>query len=155
MSLESQNEIIRKAEAFVTIDEVDYFVDDWLTRSTSTSTDRPLVIVSAFEDEGKRSIVIRDEKFRYETMSLSDFIKAIESGELIKIPKPLYHVSDCFKNKFTEKSITIIEVPFKQNDENNQYVYFVLEYSTTYGQNFKSMTEQEITDFYEKEGVVK
>lgn len=150
---EKQKAVIKNPKAFVTIHDIDYCVDDWLTHPESASSSYPLIIVNVFDDNGKRFVVIRDETHEHTIITLYEFIQKIEQDEWIKVSKPIYRVSDTFKNKFTEKAITIMEVPYAKNDETDEYVYFVLEESPTYGKNFKAMSEQEVTDFYQKDGV--
>lgn len=142
----------KRATSFVTINGEEYYVEDWLYEDKPHAI-RPLVIVSAFEDAGQRFVVIRDEKFERKPIPMSEFVQMVKSKKWIRIDKPKYNVGQRLKNRFTERYVQIIEVPFAPNDKDREYTYFVLEYSPVYGKNFTAINEKGLDDFYKQEGV--
>lgn len=145
--------VLRASEAFVTIDGEDFFVEDWLKKTGCRDSGRPWVIVAAFQDAGEQSVVLRDGEFKKEILSLTEFTKAIRAKEFYRIPKPLFGVGQSLKNRFTEKFLRIIQVPFAPNDKDGAYMYFVRVYTPTYGHNFDIISERQLLDLYMTEGV--
>lgn len=150
--INSEN-LLRSSEAFVTIDGEDFFVDDWLKMTDCRDSGRPWVIVTAFQDAGEQGVVLRDGEFNKHIHSIKEFTEMVRNGRFYRIKKPLFGVGQSFKNRFTEKSVRIIQVPYAPNDSDGEYVYFVRAYTPTYGYNFDSITEKQLCDLYMTEGV--
>jgi hypothetical protein len=140
-------------EEFVIINEISYRVEDWLDDSRVTESDYPSIVASVFEDNEKVHVIVRSPLFEYELMTLDQFIQYVTTGVFTYVPKPMYRVGQTLFNRFTEESIDIKDIPSSPNDVENEYVYFVREYTSTFGHNFKVKKESEITSFYQTVGV--
>lgn len=143
------------SEPFVVINKIEYFVGDWIIdhRVTEVATPGTIDRVETMED-GTVYIWIRSPLFEYYSISLAVFVERIETGIFEKIAKPKYYVGQVFRNRFTEKSLEIIDIPRVRNEIDGEYVYYVLTFTSTFGHNHEVQKESEINRFYVSEGVV-
>lgn len=139
-------------EFIVEINGRSFYTEDWVSDTRVDYSDFPSMIINTFEDNNETYVVLREPVYEYETMKLDTFIQLVQNGTLTYVAKPKYSITESFKNKFTEKTIEVVAAPYAKNDEGNVYVYYTREWTPTYGYNFKCMTEQEITDFYQAVG---
>lgn len=138
----------------VDIQGTTFRLDDWFRDKTMFGNDSPNIIVNFFEDMNGQYLVIRTPLFTYELMTVAEFIIRVESGRYEKIEKPKFVLGQMLKNKFTEETLEVRDVPQRVNDNGGEYVYYVQSYTPTFGYNYKSMSESEIHSFYATAGVV-
>lgn len=139
---------------FVIIGEEKFYVGDWIRDRKIDSPD-PSVIVNVFKDESESHVIIKSPFLGYEMMELSKFIKRVRLKIYRKVIKPKFAINQKFKNKYTESTIEIIDVPHKVNEREGEYSYYVLDFTPTFGYNYTCMLESEIEEFFKSEGVVK
>lgn len=140
-------------EPFVCVEGMDFRVSDWIRDKQLIDAPGPCVVVNVFDDMTERFVIIRDAFLRHEMMPLTEFIQRVKLERYEKIVKPGFLLGQVFKNKFTEETIEIKDVPHNENDEEQEYVYYVYAFTPTFGYNYKCMKESDIQKFYIKEGV--
>lgn len=140
---------------FAVIGGVEFREGDWFTDHRQADRS-PLVIATVLigDEYGESILHIRSPLLEYQSMGLAAFTELVVEGVFEKIQKPKYYVGQTFRNRFTEKSLEIIDVPRLRNETNGEYLYYVLSFSSTFGYNHDIQTENEITNFYITEGVV-
>ena len=138
---------------FIAIDNTEFFLGDWLRDVTLTGINEPCVIVNVFEDMVEKHIVIRFPSLEHEVVSLPEFIEKVKIGALEKITKPKFLLTQEFRNRFTEETIAIKDIPHRANEVGGEYVYYVVTFTPTFGYNYECKTESEIEKFYQSEGV--
>lgn len=140
-------------ESFVIIDNIEYRKGDWLLDKQLINAPGPTIIVNVFEDLSEVYIIVRSPYLEHALLSVTDFIQQVKLLRYEKIQKPSFQLGQLFRNRFTEKSIEIKDVPHQTNEKEGEYVYYVLEYTSTYGYNFTCLAESTIQQFYVSEGV--
>lgn len=138
---------------FVTIDSVSFQIGDWIRDKNNLITKDPSVIVNVFDDMVEKYIVVRSPSLRYEIIELSEFMERVKLGRYELVIRPRYQLGQVFKNKFTEETIEIKDVPHQENEEGGVYMYYVYTYTPTFGYNYECKSESELLDFYNTEGV--
>lgn len=143
------------SEPFVVLDNQEYYVGDWIIDNRVAEVATPGTVDSLeLKEDGAIYIWMRSPLLEYYSIPLSSFIERIQTGVFEKMAKPKFNVGQVFRNRFTEKSLEIMDVPRMRNQENGEYVYYVLTFSPTFGHNHDVRKESEIVHFYVSEGVV-
>lgn len=140
------------AEPFATINGQAFYVKDWIKDSRVTDLITPALVTSVEEQDGELVVWMESPVSTYFIVTLSDFIARVMSGVYTRIEKPKYHIGEKFVNRFTYKTLEIMDIPRLRNEQGGDYMYYVLEYSPTFGFNHNVRKEQDITYFYINEG---
>lgn len=140
-------------EPFVTIEGVEYQAGDWFRDKHLVGVTGPSVIVNVFDDMSETYIIVRSPYLEHEMIDLPEFIQRVKLARYAKIRKPFFRLGQELKNRFTEESIEIKDVPHQTNEEDGEYMYFALSFTPTYGYNYKCKSESTIKAFFESEGV--
>lgn len=139
-------------EPFVVINETPFYQGDWI--SDNRVEEKSTIVIDEVERVGDETFLhLSTQLTMGMSMSLGEFQDYVLAGDFVRIDRPKYFIGQLFRNRFTEKSMEIVDVPRIKNERDGEFHYYVLNFTPTFGYNHDVCKESEITNFYVTEGV--